>query len=53
MWVSEELNSNEVTRNEALGKLKAIRSSGLDGIRQRVLKEVKCEIVHLLTSSCQ
>lgn len=49
---SKELSQIEVTRHEVPGKLKTEKSPGPDGIHSRVLKELRCEIVHLLTHIC-
>ncbi|XP_053112296.1 calcium uptake protein 3, mitochondrial isoform X3 [Hemicordylus capensis] len=48
---ARELSQIEVTRDDVLNcleKLKANKSPGPDGIHPRVLKELKCEIAHLL-----
>ncbi|CAM4478491.1 unnamed protein product [Lepidochelys kempii] len=52
---SEELSQIEVTLEEVLElieKLNSNTSPGPDGIHPRVLKELKCEIVELLTMVC-
>ena len=53
--VLKDLSHIEVTREEVmrlLDNLKTDKSPGPDGIHPRVLKELKCELVDLLTKIC-
>lgn len=50
-----ELRQIVVTREEVLefiNKLQTNKSPGPDGVYPKVLKELKCEIAHLLTKIC-